>query len=54
MMTQEDGRTTGQLDIRGHIAVVDITYAAEDFSITYLDSTNLKSEDRLINRNYNN
>ena len=54
MMPQEDGRITGQLDIRTHVAIVDITYSSKAFSITYVDSTNLKYDGRLIHRNYNN
>ncbi len=54
MMPQEDGRITGRLDIRKHVAIVDITYTDEDFSINYVDSTNLKYDGRLIHRNYNN
>lgn len=54
MMPQEDGRITGRLDIRRHVAIVDITYTADRFSINYVDSTNLKYDGRLIHRNYNN
>jgi hypothetical protein len=54
MTPQEDGRITGQLDLRKHTAIVDITYTTEAFSITYVDSTNLKYDGRLIHRNYNN
>jgi len=54
MMPQEDGRITGRLDLRKHTAIVDITYTTEAFSITYVDSTNLKYDGRLIHRNYNN
>ena len=54
MTPQEDGRIAGRLDLRKHIAIVDITYTAKAFSITYADSTNLKYDGRLIHRNYNN
>jgi len=54
MMPQEDGRITGRLDLRHHVAIIDITYTAEKFSIIYVDSTNLKYDGRLIHRNYNN
>jgi len=54
MMPQEDGRITGRLDLRKHTAIVDIAYTTEAFSITYVDSTNLKYDGRLIHRNYNN
>lgn len=54
MIPQEDGRITGKLDIRKHVAIVDITYTDDEFSINYVDSTNLKYDGRLIHRNYNN
>jgi len=54
MTPQGDGRITGRLDLRKHTAIVDITYTAKAFSITYVDSTNLKYDGRLIHRNYNN
>jgi hypothetical protein len=54
MTPQEDGRITGRIDLRKHVAIVDITYTAKAFSITYVDSTNLKYDGRLIHRNYNN
>ncbi len=54
MIPQEDGRITGKLYIRTHVAVVDITYTTEEFSITYVDSTNLKYDGKVIHRNYNN
>jgi len=36
------GHMIGTLSIRAHVAIVDIKYDAEKYSITYKDSTNLK------------
>lgn len=41
------------LNLRSHVAVVEITYNQEVFSIIYLDSTNLDYDGSSIHKNYN-
>lgn len=54
MQKDAPGHITGTLNIRKHIAIVDITYNSDSYSITYKDSTNLKYNGTNIHRNYNN
>jgi Neuraminidase (sialidase) len=50
----EPGRIRGTLALRSHEAVVDVTYDADEFSIKYVDSTNLDYSARgTIHRKYN-
>jgi hypothetical protein len=42
-----------KLSTRGHVAVADVSYSKEAFSITYVDSENLLYDGRMIHRNYN-
>lgn len=49
-----DGQFKAVLDIRKHQAVVQIDYTDSHYSITYLDSTNLKAKNGQIHKNYNN
>ena len=42
MKEETPGHIVGSLYLRSHVAVVDITYTLDDYSINYKDSTNLK------------
>ena len=42
MKEETPGHIVGTLNVRRHVAVVDITYTLDDYSIGYKDSTNLK------------
>src|SRR5437899_159328 len=53
MRVVKDGLITGRLALRGHLAVVDITYDAKQYSIVYKDSNNLNYDGNNIHRNYN-
>lgn len=44
----------GTLNLRGHQAVVVITYDKKNYRITYKSSLNLKYDGATIHRNYNN
>jgi hypothetical protein len=54
MQKEAPGHIIGTLNIRKHIAIVDITYNSDSYSIIYKDSTNLKYDGTKIHRNYNN
>ena len=54
MRKEAPGHIIGTLNIRDHIAIVDITYNSDSYSITYKDSTNLDYNGTNIHRNYNN
>jgi hypothetical protein len=47
------GRLEGTLNLRTHVAVVDIPYTATQYSIVYKSGENLKSADGTIHKNYN-
>jgi predicted small secreted protein len=47
------GQLTGQLDLRTHRALVDITHNTKTYNIKYRDSTDLGAKDGQIHRNYN-
>lgn len=47
------GYMIGTLALRSHIAVVDIRYDTDSFSIGYRDSTNLNYDGSSIHGNYN-
>ena len=47
------GMVTGTLNLRTHLAVVDIRYTTKSFSIIYKDSTNLHYRNGQIHRDYN-
>ncbi|GGG34166.1 hypothetical protein GCM10010964_22650 [Caldovatus sediminis] len=47
------GLIRGTLVLRDHLAVVDIPYDAQRFSIRYADSRNLLYDGASIHRNYN-
>lgn len=54
LMKQEPGRMTLRLEVRRHVAMVDVTYDETDFSIAYRDSINLnyseKGKARFVNK----
>ena len=47
------GKLEGTLNVRTHVAVVDIPYSATKNSILYKSSENLSEADGSIHRNYN-
>jgi len=47
------GHVTGRLLLRTHVAVVDVDYTQNAYSIKYRESTNLDYSDGKIHRNYN-
>ncbi len=49
----EPGRMTGRLDDRQHEAVIDISYTQQTYSITLVESANLRQEDGEIHKKYN-
>ena len=53
MRPQQPGHMIGKLFLRDHVAIVDINYDAQNFSVTYNDSTNLKYDGSSIHKNYN-
>ena len=55
MDTIRPGLIRGTLNVRSHLAVVDISYDSERFSIDYVDSENLKydEEKKAIHKSYN-
>ncbi|WP_018142019.1 hypothetical protein [Thioalkalivibrio sp. ALJ7] len=54
MEETQDGLLEGRLSLRDHVAVVEIPYAAGEYSIRYKDSSNLDYADGNIHPNYNN
>ncbi len=53
MVPKEEGHIIGTLALRSHLAVVDINYTKESYSIIYKDSTNLNYNGTHIHSNYN-
>ena len=47
------GHMIGTLNLRQHVAIVDIGYDRNSYSIRYKDSTNLNYDGTNIHRNYN-
>lgn len=47
------GRLEGRLALRSHVALVDVTFDTQQYSITYKDSQNLNYDGTNIHRNYN-
>jgi hypothetical protein len=47
------GLVTGRLTLRTHVAVVDVVYDTQTFSIQYKDSVNLDYSSGNIHKNYN-
>lgn len=55
MKEETPGHIVGKLFLRNHVAIVDITYTLDDYSVNYKDSTNLNYNptDNTIHKNYN-
>lgn len=53
MKEKTPGHIVGSLYLRTHVAIVDVTYTLDEFSINYKDSTNLNYDGSLIHKNYN-
>ncbi len=55
MKSETPGHVVGRLYLRTHVAVVDITYTLDQFSINYKDSTNLNYDlgNNTIHKNNN-
>jgi hypothetical protein len=53
MTVQRPGEIRGVLNLRSHQAVVDVTYDQSNYSIRYLDSTDLNYNGTQIHPNYN-
>lgn len=53
MKTEKPGHIVGTINLRKHMAQVDIKYNAQSYSITYRDSQNLDYDGTNIHSNYN-
>jgi hypothetical protein len=53
MKQVKPGTMLGTLNLRKHVAVVDINYSASSYSINYKDSTELNYDGTNIHPNYN-
>jgi uncharacterized lipoprotein YmbA len=53
MSPKKPGHMEGRLALRSHVAVVDVNYDRNSYSIVYRDSTNLNYDGTNIHRNYN-
>lgn len=53
MRPQEPGHIVGTLNIRTHMAKVDVIYDESEYDIVYKDSNNLKYDGDSIHSNYN-
>ena len=53
MKEAEPGHIVGTLNLRQHMAQVDIAYTAKAYSIQYKNSSNLKYDGTSIHSNYN-
>jgi len=53
MRETKSGHILGTLNLRKHVAVVDVNYSATSYSITYKDSTELDYDGTNIHKNYN-
>ena len=47
------GLVAGRLELRTHVAVVDVSYDAKAYSIKYKESVNLDAQGGNIHKNYN-
>ena len=54
MKEVKPGHIVGTLNLRDHMAKINIKYTAKRYSITYKDSSNLNYDGTNIHRNYNN
>ncbi|MBA5248126.1 MAG: hypothetical protein FE834_01125 [Gammaproteobacteria bacterium] len=53
MNKKSDGRIVGKLALRKHLAIVNITYDQNSYSINYVSSSNLDYANGKIHGNYN-
>jgi hypothetical protein len=53
MKKEKAGLIVGTLNLRTHMAVVDIPYSSKNYSILYKSSVNLDAQDGQIHSNYN-
>lgn len=53
MQPEGPGRLSGRLNVRQHMAVIDVTHDTKSYSIKYRDSTGLQAKDGTIHKNYN-
>ena len=53
MDEMKPGVIRGHIDVRGHLASIDIKYSKKDYSINYRSSENLLARGGSIHRNYN-
>ena len=53
MNEEKPGLIIGTLNMRRHVAVVEINYSAKSYSITYKDSVELNYDGTNIHSNYN-
>jgi hypothetical protein len=53
MQPEGPGRLKGTLNVRSHMAVIDVTHDTKSYSIKYRDSTGLNAKDGTIHKNYN-
>ena len=53
IMPVKPGAMVGTLQLRDHVAVVDITYDAKAYNISYKNSNNLNYDGQNIHKNYN-
>ena len=53
MKLMEPGYIVGTLNVRSHVAIVDVRYTTKNYSITYKNSTNLNYDGTNIHSRYN-
>ncbi|SMM99144.1 hypothetical protein SPONL_398 [uncultured Candidatus Thioglobus sp.] len=53
MSKKSDGHILGRLALRSHLAIIDITYNKNNYSIKYKNSENLNYDGTNIHTNYN-
>jgi len=53
MKQTKPGHMLGTLNLRKHVAVVDVNYSAQSYSVNYKDSTELDYDGQNIHPNYN-
>ena len=53
MQVTKPGHIVGTLNLRNHVAVVDVNYSETSYSINYKDSKNLNYDGTTIHKNYN-
>lgn len=53
MRPAEPGLIIGTLNVRDHMATVEISYDTDSYDITYMDSNNLDKKGNEIHSNYN-